>query len=94
MPAAVGRDVKTITEHAGTMKFTSIKTGHKATAEMCNYTTLGTYCGASQEQTNLGVGTNYQIRSSSTAGADTFFRIRTNTITTEQIAMSGRSCTY
>jgi hypothetical protein len=94
LPAAVGRDAKTVTGHYGTIYFSSIKTGYKATAELCNYTALGVYCGASTEQTNLGTGVTYRIPSASAAGADTFFRIRTNTITTEQISMLGRSVTW
>lgn len=93
-PAAVGRDVKTITAHYGSIYFTYIKPGYKATAEMCNYTIIGIYCGGSREQTNLGTGVYYRIPSSLGAGADAFFQIRTNTITTEQIAMVGRSVTF
>ena len=91
---AVGQDPKTVTGHYGVVYFSSIKANYKATAEMCNYTVVGVYGGGSSEQTDLTKYINYQIPSSLSAGANAFFRLRTNTITTESIPMTGHTSTW
>lgn len=93
-PVAVGRDAKTVTNHYAVIYFSSIKAGDKATAEICSYTINGVDCSGSVEQTDLTTGANYHIPANLPAGADTFFRLRTNTVTTVQVSMLGNSTTF